>query len=404
MGQTPYAAWEAAIEDPASSEDRLGPDLLAAVRRAKTRQPLDFLGVLRGLCNGPLNELFETTSARFELTKGMPVPFPDRAVGWETTTKPETLGDAGLIYPFPFDLYTHLPAEELRVVLDFSVAEQLDEVTWREEEQLPLVATLHPKGGGDLTVDRHARDRFFGVRPAQWDVEAIKDLLVRAKAEGARVAVLPELSLPSPDALEEELGRSPGSYPEIVVAGSAHCEAPAAKGRGRSRVNESRIYLDGECVAVARKHKAFRFRQLGDRTFRRAQWEDLSKEPTTITVLSGRNTRLAVAICADLQEKMIPRLLEDAGVNLLAAPSMTPKIGSFTPSVSGIAGYCQGIAAVANTRWNDTGEPFLCLCAVPRPHPSEQLDAQAGDGENPAPELAIIDPNKPLPEALSWKR
>jgi hypothetical protein len=403
-GQTSLHTWAAAVERPATFERRLGADLVAAVKRGKTFQPLDFLGVLRGLCRGPLIELFETTSARIELAKGMPVPFPDRPIPWETTTKPETLHDAGLLSPHPFDLYNHLSGEEPRVVLDFSLAERLDAVTWKEDKRLPLVATLHPEGGGELVIARHARGRFFGVRPAHWDVEAIEALLVRAKTAGARVAVLPELSLPSPDALEKVLAANPRSFPEIVVAGSAHHEAPAPKGRSRIRANESRVYLDGKCVALARKHKAFRFKKLGTRSYKRAQWEDLSNEPKTITVLSGHNTRLAVAICADLQETMIPRLLEDAGVNLLAAPSMTPKIGSFTPPVSGIAGHCQGVAVVANTRWDDTGEPFLCLCSVPRPHPSEQLDAQAGDGREPAPELAILDPNKPLPGALKWQR
>jgi predicted amidohydrolase len=403
-GQTSLRAWAAAVERPAAFERRLGTDLVTAVKHGKTFQPLDFLGVLRGLCRGPLIELFEATSARIELAKGMPVPFPDRPLPWETTTKPETLHDADLLAPYPFDLYNHIPGEEPRIILDFSLAERLDAVTWNEDKRLPLIATLHPKGGGELVIARQARGRFFGVQPALWDIEAIKSLLARARAAGARVAVLPELSLPSPDALEGVLAASPGSYPEIVVAGSAHHEAPGAKGRARIRANESRVYLDGKCVAVAHKHKAFRFRKLGIKRYRQTQWEDLSNEPKTITVLSGRNTRLAVAICADLQETMLPRLLEDAGVNLLAAPSMTPKIGSFTPSISGIAGHCQGVAVVANTRWDNTGEPFLCMCAVPRPHPSEQLDAQAGDGREPAPELAILDPNKPLPGAVKWQR
>jgi predicted amidohydrolase len=408
VGQTSLEAWEAAIREPATCEEELGADLIVAVKNVKPQQPIDFLGVLRGLCSGPLVKYFEGTSTQIELVKGMPVPFADRplpaAFTGETTTKQLTLNDHGLLHPLPFDLYNHLPAEELRVVLDFSVADRLDAVTWEEEKRLPLIATLHPKGGGTLAIERHAHDLFFGVHPKGWDVEAVKDLLKGARVSGARVAVLPELSLPSPEALGEMLAKSPESYPEIVVAGSAHVEIPKINGGVSIRANESRVYLDGICVAIVHKYKRFRFKKFGGKTYKRLQWEDLTEEPKTITILSGRRTRLGVVICADLQERTIPRLLEDAGVNLLAAPSMTPKIGAFTPSLSGIAGYCQGVGVVANTRWDDTGEPFLCMCAVPRPRPSDQLDDQSGDGHLPAPELAIIDPNEKVPQAIKWIR
>lgn len=403
--RTSLADWEAVVKRPATFEQHLGTDLAAAVKRAKARQPLDFLAVLRGLCSRPLHEFFETASSEVELTKGLPVPFatrplPDALVG-ETTSKQETVQDASLLYPLSFDLYAHDPGEGVRVRLDFAHAKRLDALTWEEEKKLPLIATLHPKGSGDFKIGREGGGRFFGVQPEHWDVTAIKELLSRAKAAGARVAVLPELCLPDPKALERELSRDAGSYPEIVVAGSAHSEPPSSNGR-RRRVNESRTYLEGKCVSSTHKHKAFKTKKLGAKTFKKPQWEDLTDEPKTITILSGRRTRLGVAICADLQGTTIPRLLEDAGVNLLLAPSMTPKIGSFAASLGGIASYCQGVAAMANTRWADDGKPFLCMCAVPRPHPHEQVDALCGNGSGPAPELAIFDPNEPLPEAVRW--
>jgi hypothetical protein len=403
-----HAVWEEVVATPASFELRLGADLAAALRRAKTRQPLDFLGALRGLCRGPLQEFFCVDVERVELVKGLPLPFATRplptALSGDLTTSQGTLKDADLLFPLPFDIYTHVPEEELRVVLDFSHADRLDELTWNEEEKLPLIATVHPAGGSEYTIDREGGGRFFGVRPKLWDLEAAMRLLEQAKAAGARLAVLPELSLPSPEGLEVELARNPAAFPAIIVAGSAHCEIKTA-GAGKSiRANESRIYLDGACVAVARKHHRFRTTQLGHKTFKKPQWEDLTGEPKTITVLSGRRTRLGVAICADLLETTMPRLLVDAGVNLLLAPSMTPKIGSFNPPLSDIAGWSQGVAAIANTRWTDDGKPFLCMCAVPRADPAQQTAALRGDGANPAPQLAIFDPNEPLPEAVSWPR
>ncbi len=405
-GRASYAAWEKVVHNPTEFEARMGFDLAAAVKRARIRQPLDYLGVLRGLCRGPLQEFFTTTTGQIELTKGTPVlfatrPLPEAIVG-ETTTTQETLRDGGLLFPLPFDLYTHIPAEELRVVLDFSQAARLDALTWDDEQRLPRIATLHPFGGDEYEIDREGRGRFFGVHPTRWDIEAIKLLLQEAKAEGARLAVLPELSLPEPGALGQELARNPGSYPEIVVAGSAHCEVAATGGTPDIRANESRVYLEGKCVAIARKHHAFKTKVLGAKEFDKPQVEDLTREEKTIMVLSGRRTRLAVAICADLLETGIPRLLVDAGVNLLLAPAMTPKIGSFNPSLTEIAGHCQGVAAIANTRLREDGKPFLCMCAVPRPDPAQQSAALTGDGDNPAPELAVFDPNQPLPEAVSW--
>ncbi len=405
-GSSSHAAWEDVVGDPASFERRLGADLAAAVRRAKARQPLDFLGVLRGLCHGPLEEFFTTTGNQVELAKGLPVPFATRplpeVLGGEWTTSQGTLNDDEPLFPLPFDLYDPVKAKGLRVVLDFSCAERLDALTWEEEQKLPRIATLHPEGGGEYEIEQEGRGRFFGVRPGCWDIAAIKKLLEQAKAAGAQLAVLPELSLPSPGALEDELARNHRAYPPIVVAGSAHCEIEKTPERKAIRANESRLYLDGECVAVARKHHRFKTKRLGAKTFGKHQWENLTREQTTITLLSGRRTRLGVAICADLLEKWIPRLLEDAGVNLLLAPAMSPKIGSFNPSLTGIAGLCQGVAAVANTRWGDDGKPFLCMCAVPRPDPLQQSKAFSGDGQNPAPQIAILDSNKPLPEAVTW--
>jgi hypothetical protein len=170
---------------------------------------------------------------------------------------------------------------------------------------------------------------------------------------------------------------------------------------GAARANESRIYLDGRFVAMARKHKAFEAKDLVPG---KTLIEDLGAGQTTIMVLSGARTRLAVAICADLQEATIPGLLVAAGVNFLLVPAMTKKIGAFNASVGQVTGYCQGVAVVANTRWGDDGKPFLCLCGVPREEAAKQVGEFAGDGEVPAPTLGLLDPNLPLPDAVTWWR
>jgi predicted amidohydrolase len=226
-------------------------------------------------------------------------------------------------------------------------------------------------------------------------------LLAQAKGEGADIAVLPELSLPDPGALQKGLEANPENYPPLVVAGSAHCSTGTAAG-DEIRSNESRVYLDGKCVAIAHKHHPFVTKDLLGEPYPEGISEDLTGEQKTIMVLSGSRTRIAVVICADLNDLQIPQLLVAAGVNLLLVPAMTEKIGSFNAPLSAIAGHCQGICAIANTRWGDAGKPFLCMVSVPREDPTQQSVALPPKGA-PASQLAIFDPNERLPGAVSWR-
>ncbi len=403
-GHVSYAIWEEIVQDPAQFEKRFGPKVMTRLRRAKTRYPLDCLGILRGLCRRPLGEFYATVTDQVHLDRGLPVTFATRTLpdhlGSHCTTTLSTLNNTGLLDPLPFDIYGHSASEQVRVVLDFGHRDRIDELTWTEKEGLAQIATIHPKGSGDLDEIPAEDGRFFGVRPRDWEPEAVEKLLEAAKREKANLAVLPELSLPHPGELEEKLEGKWGKFPPIVVAGSAH--VAEGNGAGQVQANESRIYLDGKFVAMARKHHAFKTDEINGTKYEEPLREDLSREPKTIMVLSGSQTRLAVAICADLQERDIPRLLVDAGVNLLLVPAMTRKIGSFNAALCDVAGYCQGVAAMANTRWGDDGKPFLCMCAVPREDPEEQSAALLGDEQEPAPVLAIFDPNQPLPGAVRW--
>jgi hypothetical protein len=396
------AGWERLIADPSRIERRLGSKVTRALRRAGTRSPLDSYAVLRGLCRRALAEVYGTTLEQIELRYGLPVrfakrPLPD-SMGSHCTTGLETLNNATLLAPLPFDLYGVPAGGQVRAVLDFSHRDRLDELTWEKDSALPRIATIHPLGGEDF--DYTSEDgRFFDVRPRRWDGDSIARSLEGAKREGeANVAVLPELSLPTPGALETRIAEDFDRFPPIIVAGSAHVEEMVGSGRA-IRANESRVYLDGRCVAIARKHKAFATADIDGGP---ALLEDLTRGRTTVMVLSGSRTRMAVVICADLQEKTIPGVLVAAGVNLLLVPAMTRRIGSFNSPVCDIAGYCQGVAVIANTRWGDGAESFLCLCAVPREDPAEQSAALPAETNGPAPILGVLDPNHPLPDAMRW--
>jgi len=399
------ATWEEVVADPPRFPDEVGGRLVDAIERARTRQPLDFLGVLRGLCRKALPEHFLGVGGQVGLDRGLPIPFATRPInripGFDCTPAQATLHRNSLLDPLPYSLFEFSERGPVRVVLDFTHGDRLDALTWKGEAGLPRIATVHPPGGGDLQLEIDG-DRFFDVRPEGWDADSVLALLARAKGERADIAVMPELSLPTPGALEEALAASPEKYPPIVIAGSAHCRSSSSAGGDEIRANESLVYLDGRVVAVARKHHPFTTKRLFGRTLADPVTENLSAEQKTVMVLSGRRTRLAVAICADLDEITIPRLLVAAGVNLLLAPAMTMKVGSFNTALCDVAGYCQGVGAVANVRWREDGKPFLCLVAVPRPEPAEQSAALTGDGVEPPPRLAILDPKEPLALAVSW--
>jgi len=400
VGATSYAEWERLLEEPERLGEVLGEGGAAALRLARNRQPLDFLGVLRGLCRRPLPEFFKTVRGQVLLDFGMPVPFATRplpALLSGITTEQVKLNNMSLLDPYPYSLFRHSANESVRVCLDFSHRDRIDDLTWSPDTGLPIIATVHPNGGGQFVHEPLRSGRLFGVRPKHWDPAAVTDLLALAKAEGAVIAVLPELSLPTPGELGEELTNNPDRYPPIVVAGSAHWR-PAGKAAGEIRANESRTYLDGRAVAVARKHHLYKTDKLANEEV----LEDITQEQKTLTVLSGQLTRIATVICADLLETSIPELLVGAGVNLLLVPAMSSKIGSFNAPICQIAGICQGVAAIANTRFDESGMPFLCLLSAPFEKPAEQSAALPEDALDGAPNLGIFNPNLPLPIGFSW--
>ncbi|HEX6665473.1 MAG TPA: hypothetical protein VF081_02630 [Solirubrobacterales bacterium] len=416
VAEVPLATWEEVIRAPSLLEERIGPDLVALIWSARARQPLDFFGVLRGLCRKPLATVYATTVDQIELSQGTPVRFATRPLKFKPTTKQMKLNRNSLLYPYPYSLFPYSSREQLRVILDFAHRDRLDDLTWDKEDGLSRIATIHPARGGEIEYSPPENGRIFDVRPKHWDPDAILNLLSEVREEVA-IAVLPELSLPTPGALEQALAEEPGAYPPIVVAGSAHCREGVGDDGSEIRANESRVYLDGRCVAIAHKHHSYEGDDEGEERESPQEpeeerleepeeetlTEDLTEEPKTILVLSGARTRVAVIICADALDLQIPRLLVSAGVNLLLIPAMTRQSGSFSTVLGDIAGYCQGVGAVANARFVEDGEPFLCFAAAPRPEPAKQLAPLTGKGIKPLPQIGIFDPNRPLPGAVSWR-
>lgn len=392
--------WIKLIADPTQLEAVAGGELSAALEVAQMRLPLDSLGVLVGLVEGPLDEIFRTFTGKLPLDRGMPLPDATRRVpeGVEWMTLPATQNAGGPLGPLPWTLFGFSRTEGMSVVLDFSRREKIDDLTWSGAERLPAIATIHPHLG-ELDHQITRPRRFFDVAPLDPDPEFLLDRL--AWVVDADIGLLPELCLARPDELEAELSGHADRYPRLVVAGSAHIRD--GSGAGETRANESRIYLDGEHIATSRKHFPFRTKVLGGETYADWVYEDLTTESKSLEILASTHTRLAVVICADMIDVRVADRLVAAGVNLLLVPAMTPKAGSFETTVEAISGRRQGVSAVANVRFAPDGMPFLSMFGTPRAERDQRVGSFTGNGVEPPPEVAFFDSDGALPGAVKWR-
>jgi hypothetical protein len=374
----------------------------------EANSPIEYLAVLRGLL-GALRRFYDEVEGKVLLEAGIPVPLATRRVNdriGDVTPRLETLRLNDLLEGSGFYLFDPGIDDRTPVVLDFSHRDRLDELTWTANERLPRIATLHPFLGHDgLEIGEVGTRSFFGVRPRSWNAESVVEQL-KAVASEVEIAVLPELSLRAVDALEDVLAADPGSFPPIVIAGSAHLTESDGSATA-VRANESRIYLDGIQVGAHRKIHPFLLKELPGMALPETLREGITRERKALTLLAGDRTRLAVAICADVIDSKLPRLLEEAGVNLLLVPALTAGPGSFNGSICGVASQCQGVSVVVNgdgvALVEEGGElPFMVMAGVPRAAAGEQsAEWHRPNGSN-GPFTGILDPNLPLAQAFEW--
>ena len=212
---TSAALWQVEREDDGGLVHALDHgDLRELVELVAANPPLEHLAVLRGLCVKPLREFFETIEAPLLLDWDMPGLEPDRPPlpphddeGAALTTRTphhQTLGRSGSLTGLPYRQFTGTAGDSVRVASDFAHREEIDELTWSTEEGFPKIATLHPVvGASNYDVEPLGDSEFFDVRPRTWDPDEVLDRLRQAERAGAKIAILPELCLPEPGALEE---------------------------------------------------------------------------------------------------------------------------------------------------------------------------------------------------------
>jgi hypothetical protein len=382
----PAGGFAAVIDDAAGG-------LAELIEDAAAWGALAHCAVLRGLCGEALIEAYVAEDEEVVLDRGSVIPYRVRSVSpalGKPTPHPTTSTLRHPLHPHPFDLFPRSSGDVARVILDFRHQDRLDEIMWREDRGLPLVGTYHPSlRRSDLSMTTTSTS-FFDVKPTGFDLGHLDRELRAARSVGADIVVAPELSLPAQCGLAVMLAADPAAYPPIVVAGSAHVRRNASG--PEIRANECEVYIDG--LPVMTHHKIHPF-QLPGRDGRLV--EDLTDEPKVLRVLCGSDTRLAVAICSDLNDRVIPYLLADAWVNTLLVPALTSDIGAFNGALALLASSCQAFGIIVNGAVDAT--PFHVMAAVPVPHPGVQVQVYTAP-KNPHDARGTFDPNA---GAMVWR-
>jgi predicted amidohydrolase len=335
------------------------------------------LAVLHAFCLGPLRGWFDDFQGVLDLRLGDPFPYATRDFGPQrpaltpfiSTPLAETV-----LWDTKFGLYGRKPESPLHVVLDYRHRTAIDRYTWSDPDDDTLehetwgpvaMATVNPYASvHDISWKENDAD-WFCVKPKHFDKEGVLRQLEAAashESSPAAIAVLPELSLPHPTTLAQALRDGWEKYPRLVVAGSAHEE------RDGKQSNVSCTYFQGVEVLRHSKHQRLHLKKSNGDGYPEA----LSDGTGVLTMLSGSSARLAVVICADLQNDDIVECLETCGANLVLVPSMTPGMGGFKRPVAGSASRNQGVTLVANTvapRSKNPQHQFLAYLGLPLQDP-----------------------------------
>ncbi len=383
----------------------------------KSFYPVGHLAVLRGLCHGALDLFFEDFRGRLELSDGVPFPYATRPIQpifrEETTPYQLTIGNRLLLKKTGFRLFDNVD-RSITVTLDFSFRDQLDAIAWpsswlppppgdelRPLNCLPRIGTIHTRLDKDRLDYKIDKGRVFWVRPKDCSLDETWERLEAVKQ--AQIAVLPELSLCSPDALQQKIEEDHKKYSPLIVAGSAH--AIVQEGGKPTRVNECHVYIEGKLALRHRKIRPLDTRHIGNEPPPKDPIRENIDPQHQLTLLSGAKTRLAVVICSDLVDVGIPRLIEECGVNLLLVPSLTYRTGAFTGTTDKLATHCQGLSVVVNPILDKVESharaPFTTIATVPRSSANRKSREYFLPRRKTNP-YAVLDPNQPLVGALQW--
>jgi predicted amidohydrolase len=219
-----------------------------------------------------------------------------------------------------------------------------------------LAAALPNRSVDELTYDRYeagGQPVFYQVRPVAPAAQRanVLRLLERAIDAGVEAVVFPELSVDA--ALLDELRAfcDARDWPfTLLVAGSHHVPVAA----GAAGENLCVALLNG---ALELEHRKFSPFDLGGRR------EHLRPATAAITIHLSTQCSLAIAVCKDILDTAVVRVLSDLCVKLVLAPACSSKRQGFEAHATELATHAQAVTLVANTG-GGAGDPPQRSCAV----------------------------------------
>lgn len=409
----PKSVWAPVHAIPGSLDQILGKELLESLDYLSLVPHIDYYALLRGVCIAALVPWFEQTLDIVELERGDPFPLPLRPnnkVFEKCTAHFPTLRRGELLIDFLFGVYSGRLGN---VKMNFQSREELDHACWIDDPpSFPSVALVYPYADGSQIRtppdEVNVSERWwFGSGPTDkaWSTADILRQLKYSKSQQltshpCQVALLPELSLPSPDAMETLIRAHWSEIPELVVLGSAHARTASEDYEFRS--NESVVYLNG--VELFRHCKRHPF---ATKSFSTVEGHLLSEglsPPEHFSLASGTLTRLSVLICVDAMDSTLVDGLKELGVNFLLIPALSPEIGSFNLAPVSISTACQGLCIIVNgVPPGETEKPlFVCIASVPESDPNRQINVYYLPEGVSLPAVGILNPNVSLQTAMSW--
>jgi hypothetical protein len=240
--------------------------------------------------------------------------------------------------PAPLGELPHVRAHAdhgLDVVVDFRMEDLLAAVG---EGLDRLVAVQLNADRAEFAFKQASRHRVFPVEPVDAGEQArrVVRLVAQALDGGARVVVVPELSMvPGAfGALAELVDES--EAPALVVAGSYHF-ADANLAVGLLSDADERL-----------RHQ--KFVPFSDELGLEPPWKEgiaVARRPT-LTVYQGGVHRFAVAICKDFIDRRVAGALAELGSTLVCVPAMSEKTEPFRARATQLVTDAQAISLVAN--------------------------------------------------------
>ncbi|MEZ4403154.1 MAG: hypothetical protein R3B06_24230 [Kofleriaceae bacterium] len=194
----------------------------------------------------------------------------------------------------------------------------------------------------DFTFDRLTPDgapRFYGVRPVDDDFRTRVDaVLAHARAVGATITILPELTLTEADHAAVLADPALAAMP-LVVLGSRHVDRPSPDEPGR---NVATLVAYGKVIGEHAKMSDFFVRDGGVHRYEHIVPGD------TIEVLVSERLSLAMVVCKDLLRGDWQHLLTQLAPRLLLVPAMSVECGDFLAFAERLARDPQSHTVVAN--------------------------------------------------------